>query len=83
MVYGKLYCLSDFCRGSYWILTYGGYAGDLSPRSALDILKGKENVALIDIRPEAREYTFFIISKFLSFHLLLSSTVTYPIRFFI
>lgn len=38
--------------GSYWILTYGGYAGDLSPRSTLDILRGKENVSLIDIRPE-------------------------------
>lgn len=61
MVYGKLYCLSDFCRGSYWILTYGGYAGDLSPRSALDILKGKENVALIDIRPEARKNIHFLL----------------------
>ncbi|KAL8260644.1 hypothetical protein R6Q59_028597 [Mikania micrantha] len=37
---------------SYWILTYAGYAGDLSPKLALELLQGKENVALIDVRPE-------------------------------
>ncbi|KAF6161960.1 hypothetical protein GIB67_002743 [Kingdonia uniflora] len=28
---------------SYRVLTYGGYSGDLSPKSALDLLAGKEN----------------------------------------
>ncbi|KAL8227389.1 hypothetical protein R6Q57_017221 [Mikania cordata] len=37
---------------SYWILTYAGYAGDLSPKLALELLQGKEKVALIDVRPE-------------------------------
>ncbi|KAK1435413.1 hypothetical protein QVD17_01176 [Tagetes erecta] len=37
---------------SYWILTYAGYAGDLSPNLTLELLNGKENVALIDVRPE-------------------------------
>ncbi|KAL7596702.1 uncharacterized protein LOC111893494 isoform X1 [Lactuca sativa] len=37
---------------SYWILTYAGYAGDLSPKLAFELLKGKESVALIDVRPE-------------------------------
>ncbi|KAI3823043.1 hypothetical protein L1987_04469 [Smallanthus sonchifolius] len=37
---------------SYWILTYAGYAGDLSPKLTLELLNGKENVALIDVRPE-------------------------------
>nr|KAJ0199447.1 hypothetical protein LSAT_V11C600323550 [Lactuca sativa] len=40
---------------SYWILTYAGYAGDLSPKLAFELLKGKESVALIDVRPEARD----------------------------
>ncbi|KAK4359669.1 hypothetical protein RND71_021898 [Anisodus tanguticus] len=37
----------------YWILTYGGYAGDLSPKSSLELLKGDRNAVLVDIRPEA------------------------------
>ncbi|KAK9078949.1 hypothetical protein SSX86_000618 [Deinandra increscens subsp. villosa] len=37
---------------SYWILTYAGYAGDLSPKITLDLLNQKESVALIDVRPE-------------------------------
>lgn len=37
---------------SYWFLTYGGYAGDLSPKSTFELLTGKENVVLIDVRPE-------------------------------
>lgn len=36
----------------YWILTYGGYAGDLSPKSSFELLKGDRNAVLIDIRPE-------------------------------
>ncbi|KAI7729797.1 hypothetical protein M8C21_033803 [Ambrosia artemisiifolia] len=41
---------------SYWTLTYAGYAGDLSPKLTLELLNGNENVALIDVRPEARDY---------------------------
>ncbi|XP_071713767.1 uncharacterized protein [Rutidosis leptorrhynchoides] len=37
---------------SYWILTYAGYAGDVSPKLAFELLNGKERVALIDVRPE-------------------------------
>lgn len=38
---------------SYWILTYAGYAGDLSPKFTFELLNnGKERVALIDVRPE-------------------------------
>lgn len=37
---------------SYWVLTYGGYAGDLPPQLAFELLNGKERVALIDVRPE-------------------------------
>ncbi|KAJ0953417.1 hypothetical protein HanPSC8_Chr02g0083551 [Helianthus annuus] len=44
---------------SYWVLTYAGYAGDLSPQLTLELLNGKENVALIDVRPEARDCNFF------------------------
>ncbi|GKA47190.1 rhodanese-like domain-containing protein [Tanacetum coccineum] len=34
---------------SYWILTYAGYAGDLSPQLTFELLNnGKERVALID-----------------------------------
>ncbi|CAN4117385.1 unnamed protein product [Withania somnifera] len=36
----------------YWILTYGGYAGDLSPKSSFELLKGDRNAVLVDIRPE-------------------------------
>ncbi|CAK9154941.1 unnamed protein product [Ilex paraguariensis] len=38
--------------GSYWVLTYGGYAGDLSPKLTLELLTGMENAVLIDVRPE-------------------------------
>ncbi|KAI4317357.1 hypothetical protein L6164_025230 [Bauhinia variegata] len=36
----------------YWFWTYGGYSGDLPPQSALELLTGNENAALIDIRNE-------------------------------
>ncbi|KAK4855461.1 hypothetical protein QYF36_007661 [Acer negundo] len=36
----------------YWVRTYGGYSGDLSPKSTLELLTGKENAVLIDVRPE-------------------------------
>ncbi|XP_015870154.3 uncharacterized protein LOC107407363 isoform X2 [Ziziphus jujuba] len=36
----------------YWVRTYSGYSGDLTPQSTLDILTGKENAVLIDIRPD-------------------------------
>ncbi|TMW99658.1 hypothetical protein EJD97_002200 [Solanum chilense] len=36
----------------YWKLTYGGYAGDLSPKSSFELLKGDRKAVLIDIRPE-------------------------------
>lgn len=42
----------DLCRGAYWFLTYAGYAGDLSPQLAMELLTGKENAVLIDVRPE-------------------------------
>ncbi|KAI8537264.1 hypothetical protein RHMOL_Rhmol09G0010000 [Rhododendron molle] len=45
--------------GSYWFFTYGGYAGDLSPKSTFELLSGNENVVLIDVRPEARDCKFF------------------------
>ncbi|KAK4410530.1 hypothetical protein Sango_0126000 [Sesamum angolense] len=38
--------------GSYRVLKYGGYAGDLSPQSTWELLQGNENVVLVDIRPE-------------------------------
>ncbi|KAG9128870.1 hypothetical protein Leryth_009642 [Lithospermum erythrorhizon] len=34
--------------GSYRIVTYGGYSGDLSPESTLNLLKGKQNADLRD-----------------------------------
>lgn len=37
---------------SYMTITYGGYAGDLSPQSTFELLKGKDNVVLVDVRPE-------------------------------
>ncbi|KAH7572979.1 hypothetical protein JRO89_XS03G0045500 [Xanthoceras sorbifolium] len=40
----------------YRVRTYGGYSGDLSPKSTLEILTGKENAVLIDVRPEARDW---------------------------
>ncbi|KAF3451065.1 hypothetical protein FNV43_RR07154 [Rhamnella rubrinervis] len=36
----------------YWVWAYSGYSGDLSPQQTLEILTGKENAVLIDIRPE-------------------------------
>ncbi|XP_062090124.1 uncharacterized protein LOC133796563 [Humulus lupulus] len=36
----------------FWVSTYSGYAGDLSPQLTLEVLRGKENAVLIDIRPE-------------------------------
>ncbi|KAL9240697.1 hypothetical protein vseg_014885 [Gypsophila vaccaria] len=36
----------------YWVVTYSGYAGDLSPKEALELLKGKDSAVLIDVRSE-------------------------------
>ncbi|XP_070661031.1 calcium sensing receptor, chloroplastic-like isoform X2 [Malus domestica] len=36
----------------YRVWIYSGYAGDLSPQSTLELLTGKENAVLIDVRPE-------------------------------
>ncbi|KAL9432020.1 hypothetical protein AB3S75_027100 [Citrus x aurantiifolia] len=36
----------------YWWWTYGGYSGDLSPKLTLELLRGKENAVLIDVRDE-------------------------------
>ncbi|KAL5990806.1 hypothetical protein ACLOJK_011710 [Asimina triloba] len=33
---------------SYWVFTYGGYSGDLSPKSTLELLSGQENVVIVD-----------------------------------
>lgn len=38
--------------GSYWVLTYAGYAGDLSPKLTFELLTGNESAVLIDVRPE-------------------------------
>ncbi|VFQ72507.1 unnamed protein product [Cuscuta campestris] len=38
--------------GTYLVLKHGGYAGDLSPKSSFQLLVGKENAVLIDVRPE-------------------------------
>ncbi|PWA92274.1 Rhodanese-like domain-containing protein [Artemisia annua] len=41
--------LTHLHRVSYWILTYAGYAGDLSPKLTFELLNNKkERVALID-----------------------------------
>ncbi|KAH1196289.1 hypothetical protein GmHk_18G050338 [Glycine max] len=37
----------------YWLWTYGGYSGDLSPKSAFELLAEDANAALIDVRSEA------------------------------
>ncbi|XP_039851930.1 uncharacterized protein LOC120710362 isoform X2 [Panicum virgatum] len=37
---------------SYWLFVYGGYSGDLSPESALELLKNDDKALLIDVRPE-------------------------------
>ncbi|KAF8049156.1 hypothetical protein N665_2283s0008 [Sinapis alba] len=43
--------------GTFWVLyrvwTYGGYAGDLSPKSTLELLTSREKPVLVDVRPEA------------------------------
>ncbi|XP_010413644.1 PREDICTED: uncharacterized protein LOC104699942 [Camelina sativa] len=43
--------------GTFWVLyrvwTYGGYAGDLSPKSTLELLTSREKSMLVDVRPEA------------------------------
>ncbi|CAH2063499.1 unnamed protein product [Thlaspi arvense] len=43
--------------GSFWALyrvwTYGGYAGDLSAKSTLELLTSTEKPVLVDVRPEA------------------------------
>lgn len=44
--------LYDLCRVFYRVWAYGGYSGDLSPQLTLELLSGKENVLLIDVRPE-------------------------------
>ncbi|CAL0328042.1 unnamed protein product [Lupinus luteus] len=36
----------------YWLWTYGGYSGDLSPKAAFELLAGNKDAALIDIRTE-------------------------------
>ncbi|GAB2268574.1 hypothetical protein Dimus_003529 [Dionaea muscipula] len=36
----------------YWLATYGGYAGDLSPNLTLELLSREGNTVLIDVRPE-------------------------------
>ncbi|CAM0884083.1 unnamed protein product [Alopecurus aequalis] len=37
---------------SYWLFAYGGYSGDLSPESTLELLKNDGKAVLIDVRPE-------------------------------
>lgn len=37
---------------SYWLFTYGGYSGDLSPEMTLDLLRNDGKAVLIDVRPE-------------------------------
>ncbi|KAL1551589.1 hypothetical protein AAHA92_19411 [Salvia divinorum] len=44
--------LSVTLWASYRIVKYSGYAGDLSPQSALELVQGNENAILVDIRPE-------------------------------
>ncbi|KAG8484442.1 hypothetical protein CXB51_023785 [Gossypium anomalum] len=44
----------------YRVWAYGGYSGDLSPQLTLELLSGKENVLLIDVRPEARYHKLFL-----------------------
>ncbi|XP_027928745.1 calcium sensing receptor, chloroplastic [Vigna unguiculata] len=36
----------------YWLWKYGGYSGDLSPKSALELLSEDAKAALIDVRSE-------------------------------
>ncbi|BBN14979.1 hypothetical protein MPTK1_6g15980 [Marchantia polymorpha subsp. ruderalis] len=41
-----------FLSVSYFQSKYGGYAGDLPPNEALDLLKNEGNVVMVDIRPQ-------------------------------
>ncbi|XP_074325329.1 uncharacterized protein LOC141662541 isoform X2 [Apium graveolens] len=47
-----LFATSVSLWSAYWFLTYAGYAGDLSPQLTMELLSGKENAVLIDVRPE-------------------------------
>ncbi|WJX20077.1 hypothetical protein P8452_09676 [Trifolium repens] len=38
----------------YWLWKYGGYSGDLSPKSAFELLSGDSNAVLIDVRSDAK-----------------------------
>lgn len=49
-----LYSSPDTCRVLYRVWTYGGYAGDLSPKSTLELLTSREKPVLVDVRPEVR-----------------------------
>ncbi|CAN0923041.1 Calcium sensing receptor, chloroplastic [Linum grandiflorum] len=48
LCFGSLGALWAF----YWIWTYAGYAGELSPEATLDFLKSEKKAMLIDVRPE-------------------------------
>uniref|UniRef100_I1NU92 Rhodanese domain-containing protein n=2 Tax=Oryza glaberrima TaxID=4538 RepID=I1NU92_ORYGL len=37
---------------TYWLFAYGGYSGDLSPESTLELLRNDDKAVLIDVRPE-------------------------------
>lgn len=50
------------CRVIYLVRTYSGYSGDLSPQLTLELLTGKENAVLIDVRPEARYDLYTLLS---------------------
>ena len=53
----KSHFSSVLCRASYRIVKYSGYAGDLSPKSALELIQGNENAVLVDIRPEVGDFS--------------------------
>ncbi|CAO2838267.1 unnamed protein product [Amaranthus hypochondriacus] len=36
----------------YWLVTYSGYAGDVSPEVAFEFLSGKDSAVLVDVRSE-------------------------------
>ncbi|CAN0923042.1 Calcium sensing receptor, chloroplastic [Linum grandiflorum] len=56
LCFGSLGALWAF----YWIWTYAGYAGELSPEATLDFLKSEKKAMLIDVRPEASDTIFFL-----------------------
>lgn len=69
---GSLSFLSDLCRGLYRVWVYDGYSGDLSLQLTLELLAGKEDAILIEVRPEAREFSekemaFLILGEPLGF----------------